>query len=209
MSYALFRGDLCLAARLLIVVALANVCLPAAAQITSLSFRPSVIEYSRSLDKLVMVAGAPNQLHIYDPNAKTDIAVNLPLPPLSLSISPDGLYAAVGHDAYISYVNLSTGLLARTYSVSTKVSGLVLGSQYVYVLPDRYVNLSTGAEVGSSSFAWGTRGRLHPNGNGYTTRVADRLTTSRNLTSRPERCRFSMIRRIMATIRFAEMSGFQ
>ncbi len=86
------------------------------------------------------------------------------LPPLSLSIRRDGLYAAVGHDSYISYVNLSTGLLARTYSVSTKVSGLVLGSQYVYVLPDRYVNLSTGAEVGSSSFAWGTGGRLHPNG---------------------------------------------
>jgi hypothetical protein len=138
-------------------------CSPASAQVTSLTFRPSAIEYSSALDKLVMTAGAPNQLHIYDPNTNGDTTVNLPLPPLSLSVSLDGIYAAVGHDSYISYVDLAAGRLLRVYPISTKATSIVLGAQFAYVLPSRSLNLGTGMESNSVGYS-GEVGRLHPGG---------------------------------------------
>lgn len=155
-----------------VVCAFLTLTSPVFAQITPISFRPSIIEYNSALDKLILVSAGPNQLHIYDPNSKSDVAVNLPLPPLSLSLSPDGQYAAVGHDAYISYINLGAGSLVRVYSVSAKVTNLVLSSQYVYVLPEKTVNLATGSESTTSTWAGaGGAARMHPSGKSiYSTR---------------------------------------
>src|SRR2546425_13095362 len=87
----------------------------AAAQPVPLSYRPVTAAYSTALDRLIMVSGNPNALHIYDPVSQTDVTVNLVQPPLSLSISPDGLRAAVGHNALLTYVNLSTASVIRTF----------------------------------------------------------------------------------------------
>src|SRR5215471_10566781 len=77
------------------------------AQPAMLSFRPAAAAYSKALDRIILVSGNPNVLHIYDPVSGSDLKVSLTQPPLSLSLSPDGLHAAVGHDGLISYVNLS------------------------------------------------------------------------------------------------------
>lgn len=42
-----------------------------------------------------MIATIPNQVHIFDPVTNVDTTVDLPLSPTSISVSPDGLYAAV------------------------------------------------------------------------------------------------------------------
>lgn len=131
-------------------------------------------EYSKALDRIVMISSGPNQLHIYDPVGGTDTAVNLPVTPNCVSVSPDGLHAAVGHNAWISYVNLSTGVLEKTVAVTTDVLDIVLaGNGFVYAFPRtdqweriRCLNIATGAETlhtGNLIYA-GTRGKLHPDG---------------------------------------------
>ncbi len=144
-------------------------------QINVLGFTVVDAEYSKTLDKIVMVSSVPsNQLHIYNPVTNVDTAVALNLAPSSVSVSPDGLFAAVGHNAWISYVNLSTGTLIKTVPVTADVLDIVLaGNGYAYAFPriDQWVqihavNLSTGAETlgtGMSIYA-GTKGKLHPGG---------------------------------------------
>lgn len=153
----------------------ATVTITAYRAVHALSFRVIDAEYSKSLDKIIMVASQPtNQLHIYDPVAKTDTAVDLNLVPTSVSVSPDGMYAAVGHNAWISYVNLSTGALLKTIATTADVIDVVLaGNGYAYAFPRidqwetiRAINLATGAETLSTGYSIyaGTRAKLHPGG---------------------------------------------
>jgi hypothetical protein len=141
----------------------------------SLGFRVIDAEYSKGLDRIIMVSSQPsNQLHIYDPVAKTDTTVNLNLVPTSVSVSPDGLYAAVGHTAWVSYVNLSTATLVSTLPTTADVIDIVLaGNGYVYAFPRidqwetiRSINLTTGVETQSTGMTIyaGTRAKLHPDG---------------------------------------------
>ncbi|MGD2056617.1 MAG: hypothetical protein PVJ15_07405, partial [Gammaproteobacteria bacterium] len=66
-------------------------------------------EYSNQLDRIVMVAANPDTLHVVDPLSETDVSVALPLPPTSVSVGPDGHFAAVGHDGLVSYIDLIQG----------------------------------------------------------------------------------------------------
>ncbi len=144
-------------------------------QITVLGFTVVDAEYSKALDKVVMVSSVPsNQLHIYDPVTNVDTAVALNLAPSTVSVSPDGLFAAVGHNAWISYVNLSTGALVKTLPVAADVLDIVLaGNGYAYVYPRQNqwvnihaVNIATGAETLSTGFSIyaGTLGKLNAAG---------------------------------------------
>ncbi len=153
----------------------ATVTVKAYRYIDNLSFRVIDAEYSKQLNKIIAVASQPsNQLHIYDPVADTDTKVNLNLVPTCVSVSPDGLYAAVGHNGWISYVNLSTRTLVKTVAVTADVFDIVLaGNGYVYAFPRidqwetiRCINISTGTETqgtGNSIYA-GTRAKLQPSG---------------------------------------------
>ena len=101
-------------------------------------------EYSRALDAIVMVATWPrNALYVYDTATGTEHEMDLGLEPAAISIAPDGLSAAVGHDSVITHVtDLSlvdqVGAPApRLLHVSAKVHDLVLdGHGYVHVFPE-------------------------------------------------------------------------
>ncbi len=131
-------------------------------------------EYSKGLDRIIMVGTSPHALYIYDPVAHTETSVALPTVPSSVSVSPDGRFAAVGHNANISYVNLATGQLVRTWPVTCDVGDVVIaGNGFAYAFPrvDQWVelhslNLSNGVETKSTgrSLRAGTLGRLHPDG---------------------------------------------
>src|SRR5438270_3679396 len=110
------------------------------AQNTPLTFRPDAAEFSASLDRIIMISASPNQLHIYDPATNTDKTAALSQVPLSLSVSPDGLHAAVGHNQLISYVNLSTATVEKTFTTTQTAPVIVLGANYFYLL-------NTGASV--------------------------------------------------------------
>jgi hypothetical protein len=144
-----------------------------AAGFRNLAHRVVDAEYSRSGDFLVTVSANPAQLHVLDPDLGTTRSVALPKTPTSVSIRPDGAYAAVGHDGLVSIVNLGTRAVERTYPVTTHAIDVVLGGNgWVYVFPiaDQWVsihsiNLATGVEsTNSGTIRAGTLVKIHPSG---------------------------------------------
>jgi hypothetical protein len=139
-----------------------------------LSFRVIDAEYSNSLESIVMVAKTPSRLHLYNTNTDAQSQVDLPLTPTAVSVSPDGLFAAVGHDGWISYVDLSTESLLDTFAVSTIVNDVVLdGNGFIHAFPltdqwerIRTIEIATRIETlhTGNFIRAGTRARLHPNG---------------------------------------------
>jgi hypothetical protein len=136
-------------------------------QTATLSFEPFQAAYSQPLDSIVMISGSPNQLHIYNANTNVDSIVLLPSAPLSLSVSRDGLHAAVAHANVVSYVNLQTKLVEKSLTTNVPSGVVVLGDSAVYVFGGMWgaasaqVDLSSGSIVTYSD--WGSTGaRLHP-----------------------------------------------
>lgn len=139
--------------------------------LTRLAYKIVDAEYSKSLDKVVFVTALPNELHIYDPTTKADQIVALPTAPLSVSVAPDGLHAAVGEDGWISYIDLQTAAVVKTLSVITDVHDIVLaGNGYVYAFPQRAwsdiysIEVATGVSTATNAIYEGRTARLHPSG---------------------------------------------
>lgn len=155
----------------LLFLPLGNAATPSVAP---LRYRIVDAEYSKSLNRIISVSANPSRLHSYDPINNTDISVNLALPPSSVSVSPDGLFAAVGHNAKISYVDLQNSKRVKTIPVSTNVFDIVLaGNGFAYAFPKNdelagihSVNIKTGKEVSANGrgISAGTVAKLHPNG---------------------------------------------
>jgi len=131
-------------------------------------------EYSKALDAIVMLDEAPNALYVYDPVTKAEKKVLLPLPGTSVGVAPDGLTAVVGHNAFVTNVDLVAGTIIKTWPVAAVLGDVVVaGNGYAYLFPStpsfdtiHSLNLATGAEVTTGSFLGfeGTRARLHPDG---------------------------------------------
>jgi len=112
-------------------------------------------EYSRAALRVVLVSAGPPTLHLYDPQTRTDEEVSLPADPTCVALSADGRLAAVGHDRLLSYVDLTSGSLLRTYAVSAKVLDAVVpenGRVYAFLETGgtnpqiSVLNVATGAE---------------------------------------------------------------
>jgi hypothetical protein len=136
------------------------------AQPVSLAFKPLDVQYSKSLDRFIMISANPNQVHLVNPLSGAESTVNLSLAPLSLSVSPDGTHAAVGHDGWISYVNLSVGYVETNLSVSLTATTVVLaGNGKIWVPPNVTIDIATGVQTASGYNPYGeTHPALHPNG---------------------------------------------
>ncbi|ACG72899.1 PKD domain containing protein [Anaeromyxobacter sp. K] len=128
-------------------------------------------EYSRALDRIVAVGGS--RLYVADPVGGTETSVALPKAALAVSVSPDGRYAAVGHDALVSYVSLDAPpALLGTFTTSVIPSDVVLaGNGWIYVFPTTWdqihgIRISTGVDTPSTGWSPfdGTKARLHPGG---------------------------------------------
>lgn len=133
-------------------------------------------EYSKVKDQLVFVSANPSKLSIY--NISNASIENIPLvyTPTCISLSQDGETAVVGHDGYITYINLKTKSIIKTYGTSCYALDIVLGNnKWAYVFPKenqwtniRCINMNLsndneGYSTGGSIYA-GTKGRLHPSG---------------------------------------------
>ncbi len=134
-------------------------------------------EYSKVNDVMVYVSATPSALNIYDVSSGTIESIPLSFSPTSVSVSPDGATAAVGHDARITYVDLNTVSVIKTMNVSCDVLDIVLTNDgWAYAFPRRdqwerirCVNLTLPYDnevlhIGSMIYA-GTKARLHPSGN--------------------------------------------
>ena len=140
--------------------------------IVSFPFRIVDAEFSSSLNAIVAVSESPNQLHIYRPDTGELVSVNLEVPPYCVSVSPDGHRAAVGHDAWISHVDLDDAELLQTVSVSAVITDIVLADTgWAYAFPSgsfisiRSVNLNNGTQSQGSGSTFGSPiARMHPSG---------------------------------------------
>jgi hypothetical protein len=129
-------------------------------------------EYDRSRDVIVTVADAPSKLFVLRPQDKTMQSVDLALTPECVAVRPDGAFAAVGHNGYVSYVNLNSMTVEQVYAVTTDAIDIILPSNgWVYVFPRtdqwesiRCIELATGVETtsGGWSIYAGTLAKLHP-----------------------------------------------
>lgn len=133
-------------------------------------------EYSKTKDQLVFVSSNPSKITIYNTSTANTDDIPLIYTPTCVSISQDGETAVVGHDGHISYINLRTKSIIKTYSVSCYALDVVLGNnKWAYVFPKenqwtylRCINMNTldsheEPSTGNQIYA-GTKGRLHPSG---------------------------------------------
>ena len=133
-------------------------------------------EYSRKREMMVYVASNPMKLYFF--HAKTNVveSIDLSFMPTCISISPDQDYAVVGHDAHISYIDLNSKSVIRTYTVSCNVFDIVFGdNNWAYAFPKynqwehiRCVNLNLPnnnetLHTGNTIYEK-TKAKLHPQG---------------------------------------------
>jgi PKD domain/Bacterial Ig domain len=105
----------------------------------SLDFRPADAVYNRVQDLLVLTTTSPTvALKIVDPISKSTATVGLPKTVNTFAVSPDGLYAAVAHDALVSYIDLKKGALIRTVSVAKSASSIFLTNDGIAYLAGSY-----------------------------------------------------------------------
>ncbi|NTV62092.1 MAG: protein kinase [Oscillochloris sp.] len=93
--------------------------------------------YSASLDRLVTVTRNTNRLEIVQTPDMKQANIQMPNPGTSLSISPSGLFAVVGHSEQmqISYYDLQAAKLIRTNVAIDGVSALALSdSGQVFII---------------------------------------------------------------------------
>ena len=153
--------------RLLVAIACSVAIL--SAQTVPLSFNPSAAQYSSALDRIVMISGSPNVLHIFDPAANRDVTVPLDNLPGSLSVSPDGLHAAVGTSGSVYYIDLRSAAVQNTFPGGIGIGSVLLSNSALYINPiilggnnsdpsTIYVDLGTGQSTILSGSIAGTGG---------------------------------------------------
>jgi hypothetical protein len=147
--------------------------IPVESSYTKLNFFPIDTDYSAAMDRIIFVSANPNQLHIFNPNTAEDSIVELSRIPRSVAVGPNGLFAAVGHDAKISYVDLQNAQVLTTLDIVADVGEIALaGNGWIYVVPRRdqwqtvrAINISSNTEVEGDQIRAGDEIRLHPDGN--------------------------------------------
>lgn len=138
---------------------------------TALSYDVVGAGYSRALDAIVIVTDTGNAVHLVDPHTLADVSIALPTTPASVAVSPDGTHAAVGHNGFISYIDLMGHAVAGTWNVPAPFGDVALSNGYVYGFPssDQWVDLyaveaSTGAVTTSNNIYAGMVGAVSPDG---------------------------------------------
>jgi len=135
--------------------------------VQSLAYRVKDAEFSAALNSIVSVSDSPSQLHLYDPDTNVSFHVNLQVSPNCVSVSPDGLHAVVGHNAWISEVDLSTRTLVKTIPITANILEIVDGGNgYAYAFStDGYVrSVNLASETSTLAYSWRNPAvaRLHP-----------------------------------------------
>jgi hypothetical protein len=131
-------------------------------------------EYSAALDAIVMAASYPRDaLYVYDVDSRSETEIALAYPPCCVSVGPDGLSAAAGHDGHVSYIDLTGTDPVTLLDVSANVHDIVLDSRgYAHVVPEfgadnniHSINVSSNVEtVANDAQYHDTRIRLAASG---------------------------------------------
>ncbi|MGH9343079.1 MAG: hypothetical protein ACRD19_04890 [Terriglobia bacterium] len=126
-------------------------------------------QYSEALNEIVMILSDANALYLYDPASGTESTISLSYAPLGLSVTPDGDYAAVMHDGWVSYVNLQSHAV-ETYETGIASGSIVLSVDGIYVFPDSqggpsYLDFAWGPPFGASNAVQASSAAVNPASN--------------------------------------------
>jgi hypothetical protein len=133
---------------------------------------------SPSLHAIAMTSATPDDaLYLYDVDTGTEQKLPLSKPATTLGLSPDGRSAAVGHDAMVTWVDLTTlGQATPTvteFAVPTVAWNVVpdgQGAIHVFPASDQWVSLysidiaSGNVQTPPMQIYEKTRAKLHPSG---------------------------------------------
>ncbi|MEM6302688.1 MAG: PKD domain-containing protein, partial [Pseudomonadota bacterium] len=126
-------------------------------------------EFDPVNERIVTLLG--RKLSVITPDGQQSV-IQLPLDGQAVSVSPDGGFAAVGHDGWVSHVNLNTREVLNTYPISADVLDIVLddngiahsfpGGQWIRPIS---LDTDTGKTInGSGTIRGNTRVKLHASG---------------------------------------------
>ena len=128
-------------------------------------------EYDETNNRLVVID--ESVLRIIEADG-AETALDLPLPGAAVSLAPGGNRAVIGHNGWVTSVDLATVSIESTLPVAAEVGDIVVdGNGYAYVFPATgqwtriiALNLADGttAQHTGNSVRDGTRARLHPSG---------------------------------------------
>ena len=127
-------------------------------------------EYSKSLNALVYLSAADQDMHILDLADFSETVVDLGQTLYSVGISPDGLFAAVSHAGMASLVDLTLAAVIDSQTYSDDWGDIVLDHNYrAHLVPNRdqwsnLISLDFAANLSSSVFGAraATQIRMHP-----------------------------------------------
>lgn len=115
-----------------------------------------------------------DKLNIIDVATANVTTIDLPLVGAAVSVAPDGNSAVVGHDGWVSHVDLAIGTVINTWPVAAVTGDVVLDSNaYAYVFPQTgqwtnvlVLDLTDGSAAPSTggSVRHRSRAKLHPDG---------------------------------------------
>ncbi|MEM1187457.1 MAG: PKD domain-containing protein [Pseudomonadota bacterium] len=127
-------------------------------------------EFDPMNERIVTLLG--RNLSVITPDGQQSV-IQLPLDGQAVSVSPDGGFAAVGHDGWVSHVNLDSGDVLSTYPVAADILDIVLDTKGIaHVFHDsgwRFnttsIDTSTGQVItGTGRIRGNTRAKLHTSG---------------------------------------------
>lgn len=130
-------------------------------------------EYVKSTDKLVIISSNPNRLSILNPETKDIVGVDLSTTPKCVSVNAEGTMAVVGHNGYVSYVDLTTNQVVHIWPIACDSWDITLGkNNWCYVTPneDQWVTMysmngATGAVSTAGSIYEKSMIKVQPNSN--------------------------------------------
>jgi hypothetical protein len=134
--------------------------------VTRLAFRPHDAAYSKALDRIIAVSANPNRLHIYDPLTNDHQIVELDRLPECVAVDEDGDRAVIGHDGWLTVVDLTTRTVTAVWQTQDKPARIQLAGLYAYLPGKDHAVVSIGLESGDRMVAQnaGDAIRLHPDG---------------------------------------------
>lgn len=130
-------------------------------------------EYDRVNDRIIALSDQ-NSLLIIDPQSQTISTIDLGMPGVRVSLSPDSNTAVVGHIAALSHIDLNTSSVTKQIGLPFEVFDIVMGPKsWVYISQlkrDFYnlynINIDTEEQGWSYSVIVDNQSRLksHPSG---------------------------------------------
>jgi len=107
---------------------------PPAVNPVSLGYLPFQVNFSKSLNKAIIISTNPNALHIVDPKTASDVSVPLPAAVKSMSLSPNGTLAAVLHEGAVSLVDVNLGTLLNSSATNgSQTDAFVSSTGQIYL----------------------------------------------------------------------------